>query len=147
SPDALNAARKSVDSCKGAEGAKLPARYFRDYIRYRRDLRRMEAITAATDKVNVIQSDKLRELSAINNTLYEFTLGAERSSGEEKITAHVIIKADVRDSTTLTRTLLDRGLNPASFFSLNFYDPVNKLLAGFGAAKVFIEGDALILAI
>jgi hypothetical protein len=38
-------------------------------------------------------------------------------------------------------------LNPASHFSLNFYDPVNKLLPKYGAQKVFLEGDAIILAI
>ena len=38
-------------------------------------------------------------------------------------------------------------MNPASYFSLNFYDPVNKLLAKYGATKVFLEGDAIILTI
>jgi hypothetical protein len=38
-------------------------------------------------------------------------------------------------------------MNPASYFSLNFYDPVNKLLAKYGATKVFVEGDAIILAL
>ena len=38
-------------------------------------------------------------------------------------------------------------MNPASYFSLNFYDPVNKLLAKYGASKVFLEGDAIILAL
>jgi hypothetical protein len=42
---------------------------------------------------------------------------------------------------------MEKGLNPASYFSLNFYDPVNKLLAKYGAHKVFIEGDAVILAL
>jgi hypothetical protein len=42
--------------------------------------------------------------------------------------------------------MLERGLNPASFFSLNFFEPVNKLLPRYGAEKVFIEGDAIILA-
>jgi TPP-dependent trihydroxycyclohexane-1,2-dione (THcHDO) dehydratase len=46
-----------------------------------------------------------------------------------------------------TRTLLEKGLNPASYFSLNFYDPINKLLPKYEAKKVFIEGDALILAL
>jgi hypothetical protein len=59
----------------------------------------------------------------------------------------VVLKADVRDSTRLTRTLMEKGLNPASYFSLNFYDPVNKLLGKYGAQKVFLEGDAIILAI
>ena len=38
-------------------------------------------------------------------------------------------------------------MNPASYFSLNFYDPVNKLLAKYRATKVFVEGDAIILAL
>jgi hypothetical protein len=42
---------------------------------------------------------------------------------------------------------MEKGLNPASYFSLNFYDPVNKLLSKYGAQKVFLEGDAIILAI
>ena len=76
----------------------------------------------------------------------------ERPSGtaelsEEKILDHVILKADIRDSSRLTRSLLERGLNPASYFSLNSYDPVNKLLPKYGACKVFLEGDAIILAI
>jgi hypothetical protein len=37
-------------------------------------------------------------------------------------------------------------MNPASYFSLNFYDPVNKIIPKYGATKVFVEGDAIILA-
>jgi hypothetical protein len=53
----------------------------------------------------------------------------------------------VRGSTKITHDLLERGLNPASLFSLNFYEPVKRILDRYGAAKVFIEGDALVLAI
>src|SRR5207245_9936600 len=60
---------------------------------------------------------------------------------------HVVLKADIPGSSRLTRSRLERGMNPASYFSLNFYDPVNKLLCKYGATKVFVEGDAIILAI
>jgi hypothetical protein len=83
----------------------------------------------------------------MNGTLYEFLLAEEHKPSEEKVLRHVVIKADVRDSSRLTRSLMEKGLNPASYFSLNFYDPVNKLLAKYGASKVFIEGDAVILAL
>ena len=53
----------------------------------------------------------------------------------------------MRGSTKITQELLARGLNPASLFSLNFYEPVKRILERYGAAKVFIEGDALVLAI
>jgi len=51
----------------------------------------------------------------------------------------------VRDSSILTRSLMEKGMNAASYFSLNFYEPVNKLLAKYNAGKVFLEGDAIIV--
>ena len=147
SPDALHAAVKRVEQCKGTERAKIAGRFLGDFIRYHRELRRMEAVSAAMDSVNVISNEKLRELSLINNTLYEFLIPEEQKPAEDKVVHHVILKADIRDSTTLTRTLFERGLNPASYFSLNFYEPVNKLLPKYAASKVFIEGDAVILAL
>jgi hypothetical protein len=47
----------------------------------------------------------------------------------------------------MTQDLLARGLSPASHFSLNLHEPVKKLLDRYSAKKVFIEGDAIILAI
>ena len=147
SPAGLHAAIKKVEGCKPAERAKTAGRFFADFTRYHRDLRRMEAVVAAMENVNVLGNERFRELSAINNTLYEFLLTEEQKPAEEKVIHHVVLKADIRESTTLTRTLLEKGLNPASYFSLNFYDPINKLLPKYEAKKVFIEGDALILAL
>src|SRR5258708_353089 len=147
SAENLHQAVKKVESCRGAERAKIAGRFFADLIRYHRDLRRMEALIEAMDSVNVLSSEKFRELSAINNTLYEFLLPDEQKPAEDKVIHHVELKADIRESTTLTPTLSERGLNPASYFSLNFYDPINKLLPKYGAKKVFIEGDAIILSL
>ncbi|HEV3039299.1 MAG TPA: hypothetical protein VHA33_16100 [Candidatus Angelobacter sp.] len=147
SPDNLHAAEKKVEGCKGGERAKVAGRFFGDFIRYHRDFRRMEALLSAIDSVNIINNDRFRELSAINNTLYEFVLPEEQKRSEDKVIHHIILKADIRESTTLTRTLMEQGLNPASYFSLNFYDPINKLLPKYDAQKVFIEGDAIILAL
>ena len=149
SPDGILNAVKKVEGMKSGDRAKVAGRYFGDFLRYHRDLRRFEAVLSAMDGINVISSanEKLRELSAINNTLYEFLLVEEQKQGEANVVDHIILKADIRDSTTLTKTLFERGLNPASYFSLNFFDPVNKLLPKYDATKVFIEGDALILAL
>jgi hypothetical protein len=146
SPASLHGAIDRVAGCRGSERAKMAGRFLRDFMRYHRDRRQLEALNGALDSVNLV-SEKARQLSAMNGTLYEFLLPEEQKSGEEKVVRHVIIKADVRDSSRLTRSLLERELNPASYFSLNFYDPVNKLLAKYGAIKVFLEGDAIILAL
>lgn len=149
SPNSLYAAVAKVAGCRGAERAKVAARFLQDFSHYHRDLRRLEVLNAALDAVNVVATEKLRELSRMNGTLYEFLLPDEQKQQPEegRVLRHVVIKADVRDSTRLTRTLMDKGLNPASYFSLNFYDPVNKLLGKYGAQKVFLEGDAIILAL
>src|SRR6184192_3514090 len=136
-----------VAGCRSAERSKVAGRFLRDFMCYHRDLRRLEALNAALDSVNLVGNQKIRDLSAMNGTLYEFMLPQERKLDEDKILRHVIVKADVRDSSRLTRSLLERGMNPASYFSLNFYDPVNKLLCKYVATKVFVEGDAIILAI
>ena len=148
SPNSLYAAVAKVASCRGAERAKVAARFLGDFFHYHRDLRRLEMLNGALDTVNLVGNERLQELSRVNGTLYEFLLPEEQSqSDSERVLRHVVLKADVRDSTKLTRMMMEKGLNPASYFSLNFYEPVNKLLEKYGARKVFLEGDAIILAI
>jgi len=148
SPNSLYAAVAKVASCRGAERAKVAARFMGDFFHYHRDLRRLETLNGALDSVNLITNERLQELSRVNGTLYEFLLPEEQGAADsERVLRHVVLKADVRDSTRVTRTMMEKGLNPASYFSLNFYDPVNKLLEKYGAQKVFLEGDAIILAI
>jgi hypothetical protein len=116
----LNSAAARVAGCRGAERAKMAARFLRDFLRYHRDLRRLEALNSALDSGNLIGNWKLRELSAMNGTLYEFLQPEEQKPSEDKVLRHVILKADIRDSSRLTRSLLEQGMNPASYFSLNF---------------------------
>jgi len=146
STEKLQGAVRRLEGYSSNDRGKVAGRFLVDFMRYHRDLRRLEALNAALVSVNVINNEKLRELSSINSTLYEVLLSEEQKPAEDKVSCHVILKADIRDSTYLTRTLFERGLNPASYFSLNFYEPVNKLLPKYGASKVFIEGDAVILA-
>ncbi|MGH9494870.1 MAG: hypothetical protein ACRD3B_07735, partial [Candidatus Sulfotelmatobacter sp.] len=149
SPNSLYAAVAKVASCRGAERSKVAARFLADFFQYHRDLRRLEVLNGALDSVNLVSNERLQELSRVNGTLYQFLLPEEEEDSEQpdRVLRHVVLKADVRDSTRLTRTMMEKGLNPASYFSLNFYDPVNKLLEKYGARKVFLEGDAIILAI
>ena len=145
SPDALTAAVQRVASCSGNERRKIAARLLRDLFCYHRDLRGLEAVNAGLDSINLIGDERVRELSDINGMLYEFLPPEDQREQEARVLGHVILKADVRDSSRLTRSLMEKGMNAASYFSLNFYEPVNKLLAKYGAQKVFLEGDAIIL--
>src|SRR5256884_5649025 len=122
-------------------------RFANDFLRLRRDLRDAEHLTASMERINLVSTEKARDLSRMNNCLYECVLPEEARPAQDNVISHVIIKADVRGSTRMTQDLLSRGLNPASHFSLNLHEPVKKLLDRYDAKKVFIEGDAIILAI
>ena len=125
----------------------LAIRFAEDFMRLRRDSRNYRLLTACMERINLIRAERTRELSRLNNSLYEFLLPDEARPAEDRVVSHAVIKADVRGSTKITQDLLARGLNPASHFSLNFHEPVKRILERYGAAKVFIEGDAIVLAI
>jgi hypothetical protein len=146
-PDRLHAAIGRVGSARAPERARVAARLLRDLCCYHRDRRGLEAITSGLDSINLISDDKVRELSSLNGMLHEFLPPEDQKSTEERVLHHVILKADVRDSSILTRSLMEKGMNAASYFSLNFYEPVNKLLAKCNAGKVFLEGDAMIVSL
>src|SRR6266403_857678 len=122
-------------------------RFANDFMRLRRDLRDAEHLTTCMERINLVTTETARELSRLNNRLYECVLPEEARPEQDHVVSHVIIKSDVRGSTRMTQDLLSRGLNPASHFSLNLHEPVKKLLDRYSAKKVFIEGDAIILAI
>jgi len=145
--DRLFAAIGRVASCRGSERSRFAARLLRDLFCYHRDLRGLEALTTGFDGINLVTDEKVRKLSTLNGMLYEFLPPEDQKPAEARVTHHVILKADVRDSSRLTRSLMEKGMNAASYFSLNFYDPVNKLMAKHGATKVFLEGDAIIVAL
>ena len=145
--DRLFAAVGRVASCRGSERSRFAARLLHDLFCYHRDLRGLEAVSAGFDSVNLVSDEKVRKLSTLNGMLYEFLPPEDQKAAGDRVIHHVILKADVRDSSRLTRSLMEKGMNAASYFSLNFYDPVNKLLAKYGATKVFLEGDAIIVAL
>jgi len=125
----------------------LVLKFATDFMRLRRDLRDAEHISACMDQINLVTAEKVRELSRMNNRLYECLLREEARPENDQVVSHVIIKADVRGSTKMTQDLLAKGLSPASHFSLNLHEPVKRLLDRYAAKKVFIEGDAIVLAI
>ncbi|MBT3022957.1 MAG: hypothetical protein KUF77_06770 [Candidatus Thiodiazotropha sp. (ex Lucina aurantia)] len=121
-------------------------RYVKDFITFRRDLKLAYYTYQQMSRLRVLQDGESIKLSRDNGSLYEFRLGKDPDN-QQQIKAHVILKADIRGSTEITRQLIEKKLNPATHFSMNFFGPITKLLERFGAQKVFVEGDALILAV
>jgi class 3 adenylate cyclase len=123
--------------------------FLKGFFRYHRDLQNFKLLKQAVDRISLVTDEKTIALSKTNNTLYEFLLSHEQVFELETkpVTSHVIMKADVRGATAITKQLAESGLNPASYFSLNFFNPISEIVSQYAAHKVFIEGDAIILAI
>jgi len=142
--------RKLITNLKNtsvADQQKYLIRFLVSFCRYHRDRSNFAILWENMERVNLTSDEKTVNLSRANNTLYEFMLPDEHAAEETAVRNHVIIKADVRGSTDITHQMKERELNPASYFSLNFFDPITATLDEYGAIKVFIEGDAMILAI
>ena len=138
---------KKLDKISTIEKERRLIAYLKRFSLYTRDFLSHNIIKVGMEKVNLISDEKMINLSRANNCLYEFLIPLEMVVEEKPILNHVIIKADVRGSTDITDQMKGMGLNPASFLSLNFFDPISQILSEYGAVKVFIEGDAIILAI
>ena len=116
-----------------------------DFSRFRRHLKLCRFAHRAFSRVSLRTAEDELKLSKTAGTLYQLPASSEIEDDEERICHHAIMKADVRGSTTVTDELQNKGLNPASYFSMRFFNPINKILETYGAQKVFIEGDAIIL--
>ncbi len=123
------------------------ALFLRDFSRFRRDLKFAHIAYRAMSRIRLLNDDAHINLSQANGTLQEFALPAETAVAEKPVQRHVVIKADVRGSSAVTSQLVGKNLNPASYFSLTFFGPINQLIEEFGAVKTFIEGDAVILTV
>ena len=102
----------------------------RDFFRLHRDLENFKLLKQALDRISLVDDEKTIALSKTNNTLYEYLLPQEQMLDLETkpVTSHVILKADVRGATLITSQLRESGLNPASYFSLNFFNPISEIV-------------------
>lgn len=140
-------AAKKQKKTKNAIKRQYLFQYLKGIVCYHRDLHNYKILKEAMDWINLTDDENTLRLSSINHTLYDFLHSSEQTEVEKPVVNHVILKTDVRGSTDITHQIKERGLNPASYFSFNFFNPITEILAEYGAEKVFIEGDAIILSI
>lgn len=119
----------------------------RDISLFRRHLKYYRIAHRAFNRLRILKKEEELKLSGEAGTLYSLLTANEQQDDEDHIVHHCILKADVRGSTIVTEELQNNSLNPASYFSLRFFSPINDLLQQYGANKVFIEGDAVILSL
>ncbi len=141
----LESMRGEVKHEAGAGRMESMLGILQDISRFRLHLKYYRLAHRAFNRIRILKLESELTLSKEAGTLYSLLTPHEQVDEEERIVHHAIIKADVRGSTTVTEELQNKALNPASYFSLRFFSPINKLLPIYGANKVFIEGDAVIL--
>jgi len=142
---ALEAAREDIEEkIQQADDSEM-LRLLTDISRYRNLLKNYRFAHRAFNRLNLLTDEDEIKLSKSAGTLYDLPTSSEIEQDDARICHHAILKADVRGSTTVTDELQNKGLNPASYFSTRFFNPINKILETYGANKVFIEGDAIIL--
>jgi len=145
-PDTLfKALDKVEDPHEGGET--LAFRFLSTFVHYRHDLKIALLMKKHLLRIHILQSDDDHRLSKANGVLYHFSSDEGAVVSGADIIGHAIIKADVRGSVGITKSLRDKGLNPATHFSRTFFDPISDLLPAYGAEKVFVEGDAIILSL
>lgn len=143
----IEIAVKRLRKLNRRERGKLLIAALSDFARFRYDLKSARQAYQAMDLIRLLGPGDDLELSRANGLLHEFMVDDARGRRTRPVTGHVIIKADIRGSTQITAGMLKQDLNPAVYFSRTLFDPVNALIRQYGATKVFIEGDAIILAL
>jgi hypothetical protein len=151
--DARVPMRRIEGLCKdyrgGVEARKqqLLARFAGDFLRLRRDLKLGWRTFVAMDSLRLVTEEGELGRFQDNPALQVFCRAPVPEDTRSSVNGHVIVKADIRGFAEVTVQMRRRNLDPAAHFSRFFYDPVNRLLDQFGAQKVVVEGDALILSL
>ena len=144
-------ALKKVSANVSAVGKEKKRRFLVMFLqalsRFHRDMYNYKLMKETIDNINLVTDDKIIRISRENRSLYEFRLPSEPFAETRPIIGHVVVKADVRGSTEIIGKMKEQGLNPATAFSMNYFDPIKNLLPHYGAEKIFIEGDAIILSL
>jgi len=140
-------AAQTVKQDAGAHALTSTLAVLQDICRFRLHLKYFRLAHRAFNRLRILRSEEDLKLSREAGSLYSLLTPGEQQDDQDRIVHHAIIKADVRGSTTVTEELQAKSLNPASYFSLRFFSPINALLPIYGAGKVFIEGDAVILSL
>lgn len=146
----LELLRRACERVREQTGSRLNQsqllfRFFRDFAAYRQDLKFYFRLQQGMGEVSLLQDEKDIQTSQANRMLHAFLSPQEQGGESHDVVRHAILKADLRGSTQITDELIRRRLNPATHFSRHFFSPINHIIDRYGAEKVFIEGDAIIL--
>jgi hypothetical protein len=76
---------KKIRKTSREEARTVAIRFAEDFMRFRRDTRNYEKLTAAMERINLVRDERTRELSDLNRSLYEFLLPEEARPAEDRV--------------------------------------------------------------
>ncbi len=125
----------------------MVARFAADFLRFRRDLKFAWRALVGMDAIRLLVDERDQAAALENDTLQIFCREDVALGTRGSVIGHVIIKVDVRGASEITAQMRRRNMNPASHFSRYLFDPITRTLERFGAQKVVVEGDAVMLSV
>ncbi len=143
----LDQARRRLRRLSSEQRSSLLLRGVEQFLCLRRDGKRALQFLHLDKGIQRLERSDEVMLSRANGVLQELLFEDELRGQSKSVRSHVIIKADLRGSSAIIARLVGSRLNPATYFSLNFFNPITRLVEELGGEKVFVEGDAVILAV
>lgn len=125
----------------------ITARLAGDFLRLRRDLKYAWRALVGMDGIRLVSDKREQALALENHALQVFCRDGVDTGTRGTVVGHVVIKVDVRGTSEIAAQMRRRNVNPASHFSRYFYDPITRALDRYGAQKVVVEGDAVLLTV
>ena len=125
----LKQAAKDVKEEVSKHSFEILIKFLSIFAQYRLHLKYYRFAHCVFNRISIQTEEENLRLSSQAGTLYQLPMAREVTDHDKRIVHHSILKADVRGSTTVTDELEKKDLNPASYFSLRFFSPINKVLS------------------
>ena len=139
--------RRAYRTGQGADKRQLVARFAADVLRFRRDLKLAWHACSAMGRVRLVSDEGVPGSEYDDHRVQIFCRRNAAVETAGSVVGHVIVRAEIRGIARITSQMSERSLDPAAHFSRHFYDPLTRLAEQFGARKVVVESDALILSL
>jgi hypothetical protein len=140
----LHRAATRVHRLKRHQRDEIAVCYFRDFTRYFGDLEQVREFEQLLEKFELCTAPADR--NARDESTYEFLLPGEKALSGRKISAHVIVKAEIRQSGVPGEAADISQRNAIAHLTRQFVQPLNRMLPEFGGEKIAVESDGVIAA-
>ena len=125
----------------------LLARFARDFMRLRRDLKLGWRALVAMDMIRLVERDSGPVSSDDGAPLLIFHGKTPAETGREDVIGHVIVRVEVQGMLALVTQMHRLRLDPTAKLSGMFFDRVTKCVARYGAQKVSVDSEAMVFSL